>query len=299
MISSPNEWNVDARSPDESIPAAANRAGYTFLQLIGGVLVESEQKDSVRIDEPPADGVGGPGDHDRGLPGTGGGQDLKPTVEAHHRSCLFIGERTLLNRVKECSLRRELSDSNPLIRFGDVGFKVGIKEADGHELTLAESALAASGYDSIEQSGFGATRDERVDSLSRDPPLLFARRSEEIGHSSTPGSRVSDLRSKSEVLDRLLKGVRSDFEMPRRCTGDSPALHKFHLNHRRRILNGEASMSRMWMEPDASVMEISVSAMEIFQPLPDHSLALNVDPLRAPSVSCSPFNTSGLRVLRA
>ena len=126
MTSRPKEWNVEARTPVESIPAAANRAD-PFLQLGGRIPVEGQQQDALGGDKAPADSVSGPGDHHRCLPGARGGQDMDPVIEAHDRPCLLVGERALLDHVEERATGGELGRGDPLVGIGNQLCQVGVE----------------------------------------------------------------------------------------------------------------------------------------------------------------------------
>jgi hypothetical protein len=70
------------------------------------------------------------------------------------------------------------------------------------ELTGGEGRFAPGRTDTVEKSRFGTGREQRVDRLGRDPPLLGARSGEKLSDGGVPGDRVSDRRCQSETPQR-------------------------------------------------------------------------------------------------
>ena len=192
--------------PGRVDPGGSEPLRNTFLQFGRGSLVERQQQDAVRGSEPAGDGVGGPGNHHRGLSGSGGGEHLDPVVEAHHRSCLLVGERALLDCVEERPSGRELDGHDLFISLCDQGLQVGVQEANGFELILGERRLTPSSTDTVKQVRFRMGREQRVNGLSRDPPLLGGRHGEVVSGGGMPCGRVSDRRCQNKPLERPFQG---------------------------------------------------------------------------------------------
>ena len=243
---------MEARTPDESIPAAANRAETRSCSSVAAALLNASSRMRLRGDEPAADGVGGPGDHHRGLPRSGGGKHLDPVVEAHDRSCLLVGERALLDRVEERPPGRELGGHDLLVGVGDQGLQVGVQEADRLELSLGEGRLTPGSTDTVEKSRFGTGGEQRVNGLGRDPPLLGAcpgREADSTAACHATASAIAGVRARRRSA--RARAEASGFVMPRRRMSDCPSLWRLHRNHRRRTSSREASVPGMVTEPDA------------------------------------------------
>jgi hypothetical protein len=153
-------------------------------------------------DESAADGIGGAGNHHGGLPGSSSGEDLDPVVEAHNRSCLLIVERGLLDDVEERPPRREVTRHDLFVDVGDNRIQVRVQEADRLKLIGGEERPEPGRMYTIGKSRFGTDRDQRVNGLNRDPPLLDARPGENLSDGGVPCDRVSDCRCQSETAQR-------------------------------------------------------------------------------------------------
>lgn len=136
------------------------------------VPIEGEQKDPIRADEATAHAIRSAGNHHRRLAGPGRRQNLHAVVEAHHRACLLVGERCLLDRVEERPLAGQLQLHHPLVGLRRELLQADLDEGSGLCLIGADGRLGTCVADARGQPWRWTRPLEVVDDLRRKPPLF-------------------------------------------------------------------------------------------------------------------------------